>query len=56
MLVRSRRGLVALSGSEQHVQREVVQKGVGRGFVHNRLITAAVPAGGWNAVAGAVPR
>lgn len=43
MLVRSGRGLVALSGSDQHVQREVVQKGVGRGFVHNRLITAAVP-------------
>lgn len=43
MLVRSGRGLVALSGSQRHMQREVVQKAVGRGFLHNRLITAAIP-------------
>jgi two-component system chemotaxis sensor kinase CheA len=43
MLVRGRRGLVALSGSARHIQREVVQKTVGKGFAYSRLITAAIP-------------
>ncbi len=43
MVVRSGRGLVALSGASRHSQREVVQKTASRVFGRNRLITAAIP-------------
>ena len=43
LVVRSGAGLVALSGSSRHIQREVVQKAAGKVFSHTRLITAAIP-------------
>ncbi len=43
LVVRSGRGLVALSGSSHHAQREVVQKAAGKLFSHTRLITGAIP-------------
>ena len=43
LVVRSGTGLLALSGSSRHIQREVVQKAAGKVFSHTRLITAAIP-------------
>lgn len=43
MIVSQDRGLLALSGTSRHSEREVVLKAMGRFFERSRLINAAVP-------------
>ncbi|MFO0579246.1 MAG: response regulator [Polyangia bacterium] len=43
MIVSKERGLLALSGTSRHSEREVVSKSMGRFFERSRLINAAVP-------------